>query len=192
MTTNLLGPALALLLGVVVAAPTLGQDGFVSEADRFRRNFERQGSADFYRQRDTSVRGGLAGTTVRAPTSSAPSAIPRRQAATFGGGQTAPASKPFANVSPEPTVSPYLNLFRTDLSGNDDLNYQTLVRPQLQQQAFNRQMSVQTQQMNMRMQAIAAQNPYSSPRGSTQMMPTGHRSTFRNYSHYYPALSRRR
>lgn len=83
-----------------------------------------------------------------------------------------------------------MNLFRTDLGGNDDLNYQTLVQPQIRQMEFNRRVDIQEQQINRRLQAIAAQNAYG-PRGSTRIMPTGHPATHRYYSHYYPGLRRR-
>lgn len=51
----------------------------------------------------------------------------------LGRGRSSPA-RPFSSVSASPTISPYLNLFRDSLGGGDDFNYQTLVRPQLQQQ----------------------------------------------------------
>ncbi len=185
--------AIVLLLWTV---PAIAQprSNFTSEADRQRTSFQRQASADFLiRQgieRQSGV-GGSSGSAVRAPSSLTPSP---RSAASFGGGTVGsiggPGSKPFANFSPSPTVSPYMNLFRTDLGGNDDLNFQTLVQPQLRQQEFNRRVGIQEQQMNRRLQAIAAQNSFS-PRGSTNIMPTGHGATHRYYSHFFPALQRR-
>jgi len=83
-----------------------------------------------------------------------------------------------------------MNLFRTDLDGNDDLNYQTLVQPQLRQMEYNRQFSIQEQQINRRIQALSARNAYS-PQGSPNLMPTGHGATHRYYSHFYPQLNRR-
>ena len=47
-------------------------------------------------------------------------------------------TKPFSGFSQGPTVSPYLNLFRTDANGSvNPLNYNTLVEPQLRQQQLN-------------------------------------------------------
>ncbi|MEM6798276.1 MAG: hypothetical protein AAF589_02065 [Planctomycetota bacterium] len=102
-------------------------------------------------------------------------------------------SRPFANLNRRPTISPYLNLFRDDdgLGGDASaaLNYQTLVRPQLRQQEFNQQMSRESQRLNARLQALAAQ-PAFNPTGSQNLAPTGSPSTFRFYSHYYPNAGR--
>jgi hypothetical protein len=181
---------------LTVPASAQPRDNFIPEADRQRANFQRSASTEFLvRQgieRQSGVTGGF-GTAVRAP--SALSTSPRqRSAATFGAGTVGsiggPASKPFANVRHSPTVSPYMNLFRNDLSGADDLNYQTLVQPQLRQQEFNRQFDIQEQQINRRLNALAARNAFS-PQGSANMMPTGHAATHRYYSHFFPALQRR-
>lgn len=118
----------------------------------------------------------------------------RRPAAGFnaGGSRSNVTSKPFSNLNRRPTVSPYLNLFNESFDeGGTDLNYQTLVRPQLQQQRINSQLQRQTQALNQRLQDIAAQPAYS-PRGSTRQAPTGHSTFFRVYSHYYPTAGRRR
>jgi hypothetical protein len=100
-----------------------------------------------------------------------------------GGG--ALANKPFSNYSAAPTVSPYLNLFRDDFDGNDDFNYQTLVRPQLEQQRFNEQVQRQAMDINRRLQSMSAQ-PDFNPQGNRNVMPTGHQTVFMNYGHYYP------
>lgn len=94
-------------------------------------------------------------------------------------------SKPFAAHRPSSTVSPWMNMFRDDLSGNGDLNYQTLVQPQLQQQQINRQLERQNLALGQRVQAVSAQSAYQ-PQGSTQIYPTGHPTAFMNYMHYYP------
>ncbi|MCI0353163.1 MAG: hypothetical protein L0Z53_27405, partial [Acidobacteriales bacterium] len=88
---------------------------------------------------------------------------------------TGPANKPFSSFSPSPTVSPYLNLFREDLDGNSDFNYQTLVRPQLQQQQFNQQQQRQNLDINARLQQISAQADFN-PQGSQSQYPTGHQT----------------
>ena len=101
------------------------------------------------------------------------------------------AGKPFSGISSSPTVSPYLNLFRESLDGNDDLNYNTLVRPQLEQQRMNEQFQRQNLDISRRVQAIAAQADYN-PQGSKSQYPTGHQTTFMYYGHYYPAAAPQR
>jgi hypothetical protein len=100
-------------------------------------------------------------------------------------------NKPFANYSPAPTVSPYLNLFREDLDGESDLNYQTLVQPQLRQQAINDRQQRESMEMSSRLQSLGAQSDFN-PAGSTNQPPTGHQTIFQYYGHYYPALQQRR
>lgn len=102
------------------------------------------------------------------------------------------ASKPFSGYNPSPTVSPWLNLFREDFGGNSDLNYQTLVRPQLQQQQFNQQMQREAYESSRRLQSLAASSAYNI-QGSTTQPPTGHQSAFMYYGRYYrmPTVGRR-
>jgi len=99
--------------------------------------------------------------------------------------------KPFGNYSPAPTVSPYLNLFREDLGGQSDLNYQTLVRPQLRQQAINDRQQRESMEMARRLQSIGAQSDFN-PAGSTTQPPTGHQTVFMYYGHYYPTMQQGR
>jgi hypothetical protein len=82
-------------------------------------------------------------------------------------------------------VSPYLNLFRTDLSTGGNFNYSTLVQPQLQQQQLNQQLERQALQTNRRLAAIAAQ-PDFNPAGSKDEYPTGHQTVFSYTGHYFP------
>ena len=72
-----------------------------------------------------------------------------------------------------PTVSPYLNLTRSNVGGLP--NYYSLVRPQLQQQAFNQQ------QLIVQAQQSAAVNRL---RGELQqpLTPTGKASGFMTFS----------
>ena len=100
-------------------------------------------------------------------------------------------NKPYANFSPAPTVSPYLNLFREDLDGQSDFNYQTLVRPQLRQQELNDRLQQQTMEVARRLQSIGAQSDFN-PAGSTAQPPTGHQTVFQYYGHYYPAMQQGR
>jgi hypothetical protein len=98
--------------------------------------------------------------------------------------------KPFQSFSPAPTTSPYLNLFREDREGGGDLNYNTLVRPMLQQQSFNEQVQRQNIEVQRRLQAISAQADFN-PRGSESQMPTGHQTVYRYYGRFYPAMNAR-
>lgn len=121
--------------------------------------------------------------------SSIPS-TPRAPSFGIGGGSV---TKPFANVRPDSTVSPYLSLFNETASGQDTTidNYNVLVRPQLQQQSTNRALQRQTQQLNARVQSISAQSAFQA-NGSERIMATGHQTAFGFYSRFYPALNRRR
>jgi hypothetical protein len=131
--------------------------------------------------------------TVRAPygPGGSFSVNPQRPRIGLGIGSSSPAGKPFAGYTPPATVSPYLNLFREDLDGSSDFNYQTLVRPMLQQQQFNQQVERQALEMARRMQSMAAQSDFN-PQGSTTQFPTGHQSVFMYYGHYYPTANVRR
>lgn len=102
----------------------------------------------------------------------------------FGASTSSRGSKPFSSYQSSPTVSPYLNLFRTDLQGGGNFNYSTLVQPQLQQQQLNQQMERQNSQTNRRLQSIAAQSDYNA-QGSKDQYPTGHQTVFNYMGHYY-------
>jgi hypothetical protein len=93
-------------------------------------------------------------------------------------------TKPYSNYSTGPSVSPYLNLFRNDLNGQNQFNYSTLVEPQLQQQQMNQQLSRQTSSNERRLQSIAAQSDYN-PQGDRNEAPTGHQTVFQYFGHYY-------
>lgn len=93
-------------------------------------------------------------------------------------------TKPFSSYNTPPTVSPYMNLFRVDLAGNNNLNYSTLVKPQIQQQQLNQQIERQNLQNSRRIQSIAAQADYN-PQGSKDEYPTGHQTVFNYTGHYY-------
>lgn len=81
-----------------------------------------------------------------------------------------------------PTVSPYLNLLQ---GGGGALNlpqYQTLVRPFLEQQSINDRNAFNSQVMGRRINSLQQQvnqQQYSPARA------TGHPTRYMNYSHYY-------
>jgi hypothetical protein len=109
-----------------------------------------------------------------------------------GYGASTSSRKPFSSYSAQPTVSPYLNLFRTDLTDGGNFNYSTLVQPQLQQQQMNQQLERQNTQTNRRLQSLAAQADYN-PQGAKDQYPTGHQTVFNYMGHYYqPAQVRQK
>lgn len=77
-----------------------------------------------------------------------------------------------------PTVSPYLNLLRNDFGPLP--NYYSLVRPQLNQQAFDNQISAATKQNSIAVQRLSTLSTESQGRSAT-----GTDSVYSNYSHYY-------
>lgn len=94
---------------------------------------------------------------------------------------TAPSASASANIYSRPTVSPYLNLLRGGPGG-----YQSLVRPL----ANNTQASRQNAQQIQQLQRNEAANRTGRSSGSQLFAPTGHTTSFRNFSHYYPNMSR--
>lgn len=78
-----------------------------------------------------------------------------------------------------PTVSPYLNLLRDDTGPLP--NYYGLVRPQLNQQAFDNQVSRDSRSQTLSIQKLATIS------GANSTGPTGTGSVFKNLSHFYPA-----
>jgi hypothetical protein len=111
----------------------------------------------------------------------------------FGVNTSTRGSKPFSSYQSSPTVSPYLNLFRTDLEGGNNFNYSTLVQPQLQQQQMNQQLERQNLQTNRRLQSIAAQSDFNQ-QGAKDQYPTGHQTVYNYMGHYYqaPAVKQKR
>lgn len=75
-----------------------------------------------------------------------------------------------------PTVSPYLNLFRTQRGPIP--NYNLYVRPMLQQQSINAQQGAAVQQLEQGLRQTQ----------TTVSGPTGIGSGYRNFSHYYSGL----
>lgn len=87
--------------------------------------------------------------------------------------------------SRRPTVSPYLNLLRRDNFG--PLNYQTLVRPELE---FRARLEQQGRAIGG-VRRDVDENTRTLERESG-LRTTGHQSYFLNYGNYYPGLSRGR
>jgi hypothetical protein len=81
----------------------------------------------------------------------------------------------------KPTVSPYLNL----LQNNQNLpQYQTLVRPFLEQQSINDFNQRESQLMRRQINTLQGRSAGAGT-GVGPMRSTGHPTRFMNYSHYY-------
>ncbi len=78
-----------------------------------------------------------------------------------------------------PTLSPYLNLLQTNYGPVP--NYYSLVRPQLAQQAFNRQVESNERTQALRIQALAEEGAPATP-----ISRTGKAGGFMDYLHYFP------
>jgi hypothetical protein len=92
-----------------------------------------------------------------------------------------PATSPYS----QPAVSPYLNMTR---SGNPAVNYNTLVRPQIDNARAFQQLQTQVQQNEIKMGQLSA-----APNGidPNAVLPfTGHQVQFMTYSHYYTMTAR--
>lgn len=90
------------------------------------------------------------------------------------------------NLFSRPTVSPYLNLLTPQGQGLP--NYQTLVRPMVEQ----RQRNLDTARQLTALQTAVVENSVRDQRGETMFRPTGHPTGNFYYSHFYPMLSQRR
>jgi hypothetical protein len=95
-------------------------------------------------------------------------------------------NKQFGNYSRKPAVSPYMQLLNNQ--NGTATNYQSLVRPQLDQNSFNRQSASAIKQL----QTQASRGPsQSGSEGNQKLRATGHRASRENYSHYFPAMKQK-
>lgn len=98
-------------------------------------------------------------------------------------------SRPFDGANTRrPAVSPYMNL----LNNNNGIatNYQSLVKPAIEQQNFNSRSSSAIRGLQ-RQAASSATRSASTHEGNIKMRGTGHSSVRENYSHFYPQLGGR-
>ncbi len=101
-------------------------------------------------------------------------------------------NKPFNDIQREPTVSPYLNLFRDDDDRDDQVpNYFTLVRPQLEQQQKNRAQNRELQRLGRTIRTLEYQQQLNTST-ATGVPSTGHRTRFFDTTGYYATPSQRR
>ena len=87
-----------------------------------------------------------------------------------------------------PTVSPYLNLLRTE-SEFALPNYHTLVRPEVEHRQASAQQALALRQLQSRVTHMQGQ--LSGQRDNSQFS-TGHPTRFMTYLHYYPSFDRER
>jgi len=99
----------------------------------------------------------------------------------FGGGTPPPVQKPYSEYTREPSVSPYINLYRPEGAFGTVGNYYSLVRPMVQQQQINRQVSRQINQMQSTMTGGGGYTGRSAGTGGY----------FMNYYGFYPGLGSR-
>ena len=99
-----------------------------------------------------------------------------------------PGSKPFQDTYRRPTVSPYLQLQQQGMNPLQNQNiYQTMVQPQVQQQQQQIEMLQQRRQLGkVQGQVQQIQRSSQARQIDESIRPTGHASTYMNYSHYYP------
>lgn len=99
-------------------------------------------------------------------------------------GLTSPSRPNRTRPQRKPTVSPYLNLFRPGASPG--ANYNTLVRPQLEQQARNRQQDTAIRNLSNRQQQISNLiSPFGRSVPNAQAPTTGHPTQFGNLGSYF-------
>lgn len=99
----------------------------------------------------------------------------------WGAAPTRPVERPFSDYSPPASVSPYINLYRPEGAFGRVGNYYSLVRPMIQQQQTNRQISQRLRQI---------ESPAQSGGGYVgRAAPTG--GYFMNYYGYFPGLGGR-
>jgi len=87
-----------------------------------------------------------------------------------------------------PTVSPYLNLVRRDGFGGVT-NYQTLVRPQLEQRELARLQQSELNRVQQRLSVQQRSLETIQEQRSQRVFTTGHRTQFMNMRNYFPGFN---
>ena len=99
-----------------------------------------------------------------------------------------PGQKPFESTYRRPAVSAYnqISNFANNPQASANI-YQQLVQPQQEQQRMRLEQMDQSRQMGkMQNQVSQIQRDTSARQIDSSIRPTGHASTYMNYSHYYP------
>ena len=98
-----------------------------------------------------------------------------------------PGNKPFESTYRRPSVSPYNQLTQQGMNPlQNQTVYQTQVQPQIQQQQQQIEQLKQGRQMQQVQAQVANMNSPRTRQLDESIRPTGHASTYMNYSHYYP------
>lgn len=99
------------------------------------------------------------------------------------------ATTPFSQSYRRPSVSPYMMLQQQGYNPMQTQNiYQTQVLPLVQQQQQQVAMLDQSRKLGrLQSQMQQIQRDTTSRQVDESIRPTGHRSTYLNYSHFYPA-----
>ena len=98
-----------------------------------------------------------------------------------------PTNKPFENTYRRPNVSPYMQLQQMGTNPLQAQNiYQTAVQPQVEQQRQQIEQLQQRRQLQQMQSQVANMNTPRSRQLDESIRPTGHASTYMNYSHFYP------
>jgi hypothetical protein len=119
-----------------------------------------------------SARATLSQLPRRAPIQSGPQQPIRRQA------------KPFEGVHRDPTVTPYLNLYRDENNGESAPNYFAFVRPQFEQLDANRAQQRELQQLRGQVQSMS--QSVAGPRYQATGMPgTGSAARYMDTAQFY-------
>jgi hypothetical protein len=137
----------------------------------------------------TVGQGAFGPTQPMAPTARDPSAlrtspdVSRRLPSSLSSGGTTPQpAKAFTDYRPTSGVSPYMNLFR--IQGDTLDNYSSLVRPQVEQRFFNRQLGqdLRSLQNNARTQGVDLQQLY---RANQTLQGVATPQYYQNTGNYY-------
>ena len=87
--------------------------------------------------------------------------------------------------TPQPTLSPYLNLFSNNGPGSGFAS-QLYVRPQLDQYNYNNQSASAINALQQQLNQVRSSSGFGSSGGEGgRIRPTGHASTFMEYGQYY-------
>jgi hypothetical protein len=79
-----------------------------------------------------------------------------------------------------PTVSPYLGLF--ERTGTSTTPYYSFLKPRLEQEDQNRRFQQQNAELRQQLNQVSVQANAQQQAGR---LPTGHRTTYMYYSHYF-------
>jgi hypothetical protein len=93
-------------------------------------------------------------------------------------------TKPFETVYREPTISPYLNLYRNEDSNEGAPNYHTFVRPYQEQIETNRVQQREIQRLRGQLQGLSS--TIAMPQyGQSALPATGTRSRYMDTAQFY-------